>query len=174
MTRIDPFAPGDSPMHPANFGIFRKAEPVEENPEAVRYHELLELYGTDEEREHALALDATGDGGELPSLDELENRESDDVVYRARLSLHGTEEEQERLDWSYWELRERFDFGVSPAAGAVKADWVEYARRVSRVRGEDIPRNADGEPGTIAQLQAYTADAVDDTASRVADATGQE
>lgn len=172
MTHIDPFAPGDSPMHPANFGTFREAEPVEENPEAVRYHELLELYGTDEEREYA--FDATGDSGELPSLDELENRESDDDDYRARLSLHGTEEEQERLDWSYWELRERFDFGVSPAAGAVKADWVEYALRVSRVRGEDIPRNADGEPGTIAQLQAYTVGAVDDTASRVADATGGE
>lgn len=177
MTHIDPFAPGDSPQHPANFGKQSEELVPMESEEVIRYRELLAQFGTPEEK--LLALDENLDslvdaGGQLPTIEELEERAEDGSVYVLRLSLFGTEEERARDDWSFWELHDRFDFGHAPAASAVKAEWQTYAERVARVRGEDIPRNEQGEVGTIAQLQDYTSNAVNDTATRVADAAGQE
>lgn len=158
---IDPFAPGDSPQHPANFGTSRVSDvaPPAEDPDVVRYRELLEEYGTAEEQQ--ASLDIEPDVEKLATFEELEAREEDAGVYRIRLDLFGTEEEKARLDWTFWQLHERFDFGPSPSASAVKDDWLAYAQRIATVRGEDIPRNDAGEPGTIAQLKEYASHAFD-------------
>jgi hypothetical protein len=156
---IDPFAPGDSPQHPANFGTFQEAPPVAEDPAVVKYLELLALYGTAEEQ--AASATAESEDNELPPFEELEARAEDAAVYRLRLDMFGTEEEKARTDWTFWQLHERFDFGSAPAASAVKAEWVKYAERVAAVRGESIPRNADGEPGTVKELQEYASHAFD-------------
>lgn len=158
---IDPFAPGDSPQHPANFGAMTPAavEPPTEDPDVARYRALLEEFGTAEEQAASLALDADTD--DLPSFEELEARAEDGAVYVLRLNLFGTEDERSRDDWTFWQLHERFDFGSAPAASAPKAEWLAYAERVAQVRGEQIPRDEAGEPGTIAQLKEYTSHAFD-------------
>lgn len=160
---IDPYAPGDSPQHPANFGgdAFRAtpAPPVPEDPEVVKYLELLATYGTAEEQ--AASATAEAEDSELPPVEELEGRAEDGAVYRLRLEMFGDEDEKARTDWTFWQLHERFDFGSAPAASAVKAEWVKYAERVAAVRGESIPRNAEGEPGTVKELQEYASHAFD-------------
>lgn len=159
---IDPFAPGDSPQHPANFGSSEQPDaeqPTPESPEVARYRELLALYGTAEEQ--AASATAQTEDDELPELDELEGRAEDAAVYRLRLDMFGDEDEKARTDWTFWQLHERFDFGSAPAASAVKAEWVKYAERVAAVRGESIPRNAEGEPGTVKELQEYASHAFD-------------
>jgi hypothetical protein len=160
---IDPFAPGDSPQHPANFGTMSPAEvdPPAEDPDVVRYREMLEEFGTAEEQAAALSLDSEEATELLPSFEDLEARAEDGAVYTLRLSLFGTEDEQARDDWTFWQLHERFDFGSAPAASAPKAEWLAYAERVAKVRGEEIPRDEAGEPGTIAQLKEYTSHAFD-------------
>lgn len=159
MTRIDPFAPGDSPLHPAN--VHKRQDEGQEpvrDPQVQHYESLLALYGTaDEQRAAAQGDDAQLDA--LPDVEELEEREAEHGMYRLRLDLFGSEEEKARDDWTHWQLHERFAYPDAPGSGALKADWVTYAERIAHVRGEDIPRNEQGEPGTIAQLQEYTAQA---------------
>lgn len=158
---IDPFAPGNSPQHPANYGYDLHAAPVPlaKDPEVARYVELLALYGTPEEQ--AASATPKAEDEELPTVDELEGRAEDAAVYRLRLDMFGDEGEKARTDWTFWQLHDRFDFGSAPASNATKAEWVTYVERVAAVRGETYPRNDKGEPGTIAQLQEYASHAFD-------------
>ncbi len=70
-THLDPFAPGDSPQHPANFGSARPAFPDLAETLEEEYRRLLEEYGTDEERA-AVEIDQEG-----PTLDDLREREAE-------------------------------------------------------------------------------------------------
>ena len=63
MTHIDPFAPGDSPQHPANFGT------AAARPEPNPYADLFHQYATEPERERGI------DDGERPTFEVLNERD---------------------------------------------------------------------------------------------------
>lgn len=164
---IDPFAPADSPQHPANHG--RAQQPDTDAGElAEDYDTLIEKFGTEAEKDAAGA----GDG---PTLEELRGRETEYVALfdehvsdadRAHFQATG---ETPSLD----DLRSRaaaanvrggavefvVDLGTAaadapkrPAKDARRDDWVDYAK----VLDPDLT-DEDLKPITVPGLREMTA-----------------
>lgn len=150
MTHIDPFAPADSPQHPANYGL-RPEPPTEadrvpyepedftdlvdaswwdhENGSLEEYADLFNAHATDEER----ARRDAGEGGE-PDFGDLRARGELEVAtpadpeeaQRAHLAHHYREDGDDTDPPSLAKLRARATL-ARPSSTAIKSDWVDYA-----------------------------------------------
>lgn len=98
MTHIDPFAPADSPQHPANFGTAA----LSPNP-------------PDESEEFEVVTDAA-------AQEELDPEEAQ----RLHLANYYPEEGDDASAPSLAQLRARATL-ARPGSGANKAEWVQYA-----------------------------------------------
>lgn len=168
MTHIDPFAPADSPRHPANFdrGALRPnpPEPAEEfdfvtglpwwNPDADTVEEYAELFAAhaydDERRWHEGGNDEAG----YPELSELRERRDEpqgpadaELAQRLHLANHYAEEGDGDDAPSLAQLRERASL-ARPGSGANKPEWVAYALTI---RHDLSPEDA--EALTVAALK---------------------
>jgi hypothetical protein len=156
VTHIDPFAPADSPAHPANWGVDptarrRPADLAEDDREEFdaladlyplpdgtsledfrEYHDLFALYSTGPESDWNAA---GGDGGGYPTLADLHARDSEHSLL---LEQYGTDAERAAATYPHLEeLRHRAQ--LAHAAG--------HATEVPDQTPVDAP--AEGEDGDL-------------------------
>lgn len=160
MTHIDPFAPADSPQHPANYGRsgFRPEPPTEAeefdlvtdaawwNPDTdtvEEYAELFRAYATEEERswhEGDVDEDAYPELSDLRARRDAAQEELDpEEAQRAHLANYYPEEGDEAEAPSLAKLRARATL-ARPATSANKAEWVRYALTI---RADLSPEDAE-------------------------------
>lgn len=158
MNWIDPFAPADSPQHPANFG---RAEPAPEeagtsepfevvtdaqwwNPEADTLEEYAALFQAHASEEERVQHEDGADWESYPESAELRARAASapdpEEAQRLHLANHYPEDGDETAAPSLAKLRARATL-ARPAASANKAEWVEYALTI---RADLTPEEAEG------------------------------
>jgi hypothetical protein len=175
VTHIDPFAPADSPQHPANHGL-RPEPPTEadrvpyesedftdlmdaswwdhESGSLKEYADLFNAHATDEER----ARRDAGEGGEpdfgdlrargeLEAATQEESPADPEESQRLHLASHYREEGDDTNAPSVAKLRARATL-ARPGSSANKAEWVQYALTI---RHELAPEDA--EALTVAVLR---------------------
>lgn len=160
MTHIDPFAPADSPQHPANYGRtgFRPEPPTEAeafdivtdaawwNPDTDTVEEYAELFAAHATEEERVQHEDGADEEAYPELAELRTRrdaaqEPADPEESQRLHLadHFPEEGDDANAPSLAQLRARATL-ARPGSSANKAEWVQYALTI---RHDLSPEGAD-------------------------------
>jgi hypothetical protein len=160
VTHIDPFAPADSPQHPANFGRtgFRPEPPTEteefdlvthstwwspDTDTVEEYAELFRAHATEEER---VQHEDGADWEAYPELSELrarrdaaEDQTDPEEAQRLHLANYYPEEGDDANPPSLARLRARATL-ARPGSSANKAEWVQYALTI---RHDLSPEQAD-------------------------------